>query len=113
MCNIENILYLKFSIEKEIESITSNINRLNSINYQSQPLDNFETKIYTQLNTNIRMFGKEYLREQKTLLAEINKILEKNCQHDWINDVVDEPLSSREICYCSKCFLYRKSIKTE
>lgn len=113
MPNIENILYLKFSIEKEIESISSNIDRLNCCNYQSQPLDNLDLKIYTQLNTNIRMFGKEYLREQKTLLAEINKILENNCEHNWINDTVDEPLSSKEICYCSKCFLYKKSIKTE
>ena len=29
-------------------------------------------------------------------------------EHDWVEDVVDGPFSSRDICYCKNCFIYTK-----
>ena len=61
----------------------------------------------SQHKLNIKMFGQEYLNQQITLLKEVDKFLNENCNHNWIYDTIDEHLYSRNICYCSKCYLYK------
>jgi hypothetical protein len=105
--SLEQLIQLKFSLEKEVNILQENHEKLE---FRKQ-LDNHNKMIITQYDTNIKMFGKNYLREQKQLLYEVNKILEEQCDHNWIEDVIDEPLSSRYICYCSNCYLYKKNIR--
>jgi hypothetical protein len=78
--SLEQLIQLKFSLEKEINILRENQEKLE-------------------------------FRKQKQLLAEVNKILEEKCEHNWIEDAIDEPLSTRYICYCSECYLYKKNIK--
>jgi hypothetical protein len=104
--SLEQLIQLKFSLEKEVNILQENHEKLE---FRKQVGNN--KMIITQYDTNIKMFGKNYLREQKQLLYEVNKILEEQCDHNWIEDVIDEPLSSRYICYCSNCYLYKKNIR--
>jgi len=106
--SFEQLIQLKFSLEKEINILQENHEKLE---FRKQISNNNDKIIITQYDSNIKMFGKDYLREQKQLLIELNKILEEKCEHNWIEDVIDEPLSSRYICYCSNCYLYKKNIK--
>ncbi|ALH23307.1 hypothetical protein ceV_401 [Chrysochromulina ericina virus CeV-01B] len=106
--SLEQLIQLKFSLEKEINVLEENYEKLE---FRKQISNNTDQMIITQYNTNIKMFGKDYLREQKQLLSEINKTLFETCDHNWIEDSIDEPLSTRYICYCSKCYLYKKNIK--
>jgi murein L,D-transpeptidase YafK len=106
--SLEQLIQLKFSLEKEINVLQENYEKLE---FRKQLSNNTDKMIITQYDTNIKMFGKDYLREQKQLLNEINKILSETCDHHWIEDEIDEPLSTRYICYCSKCYLYKKNIK--
>lgn len=101
--NLDNIIQLKFDIEKEIETLTNNFEKL-----QTHTQITTNHKIFLkQYNANKKMFGEEYIKQQNILLKEINKFLEENCDHSWIYDTIDEPLYSRNICYCSKCYLYK------
>ena len=102
---MENIIQLKFSLEREIDVLTRNFDLYEYNSYTTKTPD--ETKIFTQYNSNKTMFGKNYLTEQKALLEEVNKILLEKCDHNWIEDSVDEPLRSRYICYCGKCYIYK------
>ena len=102
---MENIIQLKFSLEREIDVLTRNFDLYEYNSYTTKTPD--EIKLLTQYNTNKTMFGKNYLTEQKALLEEINKILLEKCDHNWIEDSVDEPLRSRYICYCGKCYIYK------
>ncbi len=106
--SLEQLIQLKFSLEKEINILQENHEKLQ---FRKQISNKNDKIIITQYDTNIKMFGKDYLREQKQLLNEVNKILEEQCDHNWIEDVIDEPLTSRYICYCSKCYLYKKNIR--
>ena len=99
--SLEQLIQLKFSLEKEVNILQENHEKLE---FRKQLGNNNNKMIITQYDTNIKMFGKNYLREQKQLLYEVNKILEEQCDHNWIEDVIDEPLSSRYICYCSNCY---------
>ena len=101
---MENIIQLKFSLEREIEALTRNFDLYEFKSLIIKTPD--ERTLFTQYNTNKTMFGKNYLTEQKVLLEEVNKILLEKCEHNWIEDYIDEPLRSRYICYCSKCYIY-------
>ena len=37
----------------------------------------------------------------------INSVLMKNCNHNWIDDVIETAFSEKNICYCSNCFIYK------
>lgn len=102
--NLDSIIQFKFDIEKEIEALSSNFTKLEN---NRQIITNENRIFLKQYNTNINILGKEYLKQQNKLLEEIDKFLDENCEHVWINDAIDEPLYSRNICYCSKCYLYK------
>ena len=101
--SLEQLIQLKFSLEKEINVLQENHDNLKF----RKEITNNDKIIFTQYNINILLFGKDYLVKQKELLNQVNKILFENCDHNWIEDYIDEPLRSRYICYCSKCYLYK------
>ena len=61
--------------------------------------------LVTMYTNNIEMYGNIFLEKQTELLGHIDTLLLKKCTHNWINDVIDGPFSSRDICYCSKCYI--------
>ena len=105
---VEHLITLKFNIEKEINTINDNDNYLKMLK-QIPPEYNkdFQT-ISAQYKSNIESHGKPYLNTQMELLNEINKQLEKLCQHEWVDDVIDEAFKSWDYCYCQKCFIRQK-----
>tara|TARA_Y100000591_G_C21702376_1_gene628940 strand:+ start:65 stop:346 length:282 start_codon:yes stop_codon:yes gene_type:complete len=71
-----------------------------------------ESRINSYSNTNINNITQEYINRQRKLVEQITNILMEHCQHNWIYDYIDEPLFSKKICYCNKCFIYKTNIKT-
>jgi hypothetical protein len=106
--DIELLIDLKFDIEKEINTLFVTFE--NQKNRKLQNItNNSEISIILQMyNDNITKAGTVFLIHQNALLEKINALLLKKCKHSWIDDVIDGPFSSRNYCYCSKCFL-RKS----
>ena len=103
--NLDDIIQLKFNIEKEIEILNTNFSKLLTT---TELYKNDKQKMFlNQYKLNIRMFGQEYLKQQNILLKEIDKFLNENCDHNWIYDTIDEALYSRNICYCGKCYIYK------
>lgn len=101
--SLEQLIQLKFSLEKEINVLQENHDNLKF----RKEITNNDKIIFTQYNINIVLFGKDYLVKQKELLNQVDKILFENCDHNWINDAIDEPLSTKYICYCGKCYIYK------
>ena len=102
--NLDDIIQFKFDIEREVESLNNNFAKYFS---NIQLFKNSNKLFINQYKLNIKMFGEEYLKQQIILLKEVDKYLYENCEHNWINDTIDEPLYSRNICYCGKCYLYK------
>ena len=50
----------------------------------------------------------EFIEIQNSLHKQIDTVLMNLCHHHWIEDVIDESIHSRDICYCNKCFIYTK-----
>ena len=59
--SLEQLIQLKFSLEKEINILQENQEKLE---FRKQLSNNTDKMIITQYDTNIKMFGKDYLREQ-------------------------------------------------
>ena len=104
----ELLIDLKFDIEKELNTLFVTFE--NQKNRQLQDIsNNSEISIILQIyNDNITKAGTVFIVHQNALLEQINALLLKKCKHSWIDDIIDGPFSSRNYCYCSKCFL-RKS----
>ena len=107
--NLESLINFKFSVEREYEALTEVLKKLEGMNWKNMVTSDLE--MYSKLSlyrTSMEPLGSQFLEKQKTLIGDINEILMKKCRHNWINDVIDEPFSSRNICYCSKCYMYTK-----
>ena len=59
--SFEQLIQLKFSLEKEINILQENHEKLE---FRKQISNNNDKMIITQYDNNIKMFGKDYLREQ-------------------------------------------------
>jgi len=102
--NIEELINLKFNVEKQINNIHTSFEKSKN-NLVSNSKDINIYKVFATYSINIEFFGSTFLEKQKALLNDIDEILIKECDHNWIHDVIDEPLDrSRNICYCSKCY---------
>ena len=102
---MKNLVDLKFALEKEINILSENFE--NSKTRQLKSV-NDDIDIYAALclyQNNIYMHGTIYLKKQQESLKQINDILLQKCEHNWIYDVVDGIFNSRDICYCSNCFI--------
>ena len=107
--NIEKLIQLKFSVEREYNSLNNLFTNIENINWVNMSTD---LDIYAKLSLyrlSIETTGRQFLEIQQKLINDIDEILMKKCEHNWIEDIIDEPLErSRDICYCSKCYIYTK-----
>ena len=107
--NVEKLIQLKFVVEREYNSLTDIFTNMENINWihMSNDLDIYAT--LALYKNNMEITGRLFLELQKKLINDIDETLMKKCEHNWIEDVIDEPLDrSRDICYCSKCYIYTK-----
>ena len=101
--NTDDLTDLKFKIEKDYHFINNAYSRLND-----QSINNDEIQRILQLyEIDLVTQGKKILHHKKTLLTNINSVLMKNCNHNWIDDVIETPFSEKNICYCNNCFIYK------
>ena len=103
--NMKILIELKFALEKEITIYLENFkeNKSKYLRNVSDDLDIYA--VFCLYQNNIEMYGGTYLEKQTELLKQIDEILLRKCEHNWIDDVIDGIFSSRDICYCSKCFI--------
>ncbi len=101
---IEILIDLKFSVEKELNTLFANFERQRERKIDNN--SNLDISLIVQMyNDNISKTGELFIVHQSELLERINALLLKKCNHIWIDDVIDGIFSSRNYCYCSKCFL--------
>ena len=107
--HLEDLVIVKFTIEKQINTtkeLLSNIS--NNLNIQFISDRELINKIILYQFLTRRTLN-QLLKMQNNLLNSIQEILYNQCQHQWVNDIVEEPLEKeRTICYCSKCLIYKK-----
>jgi hypothetical protein len=103
--NIEELINLKFAVERQINSLHESFEKYKRPYLLNSVSDLEIYKIFATHSINIELFGSSFLEKQTELLGNIEKILLNECDHNWIHDVIDEPLErSKNICYCSKCY---------
>lgn len=106
---LNKLIELKFTIEKEISAAEILFKKISEINLLDITQDLDIVSKLTIYKYNINHISSSFLEIQKSMLITIENLLNKHCEHDWIYDIIDEPLErSRQICYCSKCFIYKK-----
>ena len=106
---INELVKLKFIINKKVETSQEMIELLEEIN-----LDLLSNNL--NILSLINNFKKECIsnnsllsKQQNSLYIKIDEILYKKCKHEWISDIIEESLEKeREICYCKHCFYYKK-----
>lgn len=107
--NLEDLVILKFTIEKQINTnkeLLSNVS--NNLNIRFISDKELINKIILYQFLTIKTLN-QLLMMQTDLLMNIENILYRECQHEWVTDIVEEPLErERTICYCSKCLIYKK-----
>lgn len=105
METINGLIDFKFSLEKEISHFHE-INRklLNYNHYSNNSLSNIK-KMY---EVNINFYNKIYIEKQNKLLDHINSELYNLCEHDWVEDTIEDVFREKDICYCGKCFVRQK-----
>ena len=101
--DIEQLSELKFKIEKDYHFINNAYSKLKQKSINNNEID----EIFELYNLDLITQGKKFLQHKKTLLTNINIILMKNCNHNWIDDVLETLFSEKNICYCNKCFIYK------
>lgn len=84
MINLDILINKKIELEKEIIYLKNNINK----------------EIGEKLNHDKNL----ELNQKIKILENIENKLEILCNHNWIEDIIDEPFKSWNICYCSICF---------
>ena len=94
---------LKFKVEKDYHFINNAYSKLNDNSINNYEID----EILEVYKINLKNEGKKILQHKKTLLTNINCILMKRCNHNWIDDSIETPFSETNICYCNICFIYK------
>tara|TARA_Y100001980_G_C14200308_1_gene64096 strand:- start:84 stop:428 length:345 start_codon:yes stop_codon:yes gene_type:complete len=103
---LDLLINLKFKLNSSINDIYEIIDNIN-LDYLNN--DTLLKKIILNSRENKLQDSNLFLNNYKELYNNIDQILFKNCLHEWIEDVVDEPIDiSKNICYCKHCFIYKK-----
>lgn len=109
---IMDLVSFKFHIQQECEMITKKIAETKELKLQS--LDNITntdiTSIYVKYYNESLYNNHHYMEKLNVTMLQIDALLMKKCEHEWTNDVYDEPLSSKFITYCSNCCIYKKCV---
>ena len=106
---LDDLIILKFTIEKQInvnKDLLSNMS--NNLNIQLIIDKELINKIILYQFLTRRTLN-QLLKMQNNLLINIENILYRECQHEWLTDILEESLErERTICYCTKCLIYKK-----
>ena len=84
MINLDILINKKIEIEKEINYLKNNISK----------------ELGEKLNHDKNL----ELNQKIKILENIENKLQILCNHNWVEDIIDEPFKSWNICYCSICF---------
>ena len=99
----DELTNLKFKIEKDYHFINKAYSKFKDKSINNDEID----EIFELYKFDLVTQGKKILHHKKTLLTNINSVLMKNCNHNWIDDVIETAFSEKNICYCSNCFIYK------
>ena len=103
--NLEELINLKFAVERQFSILFETFKKAKEHRLVNTSADLDIYAIFAVNNNNIETNGELFLEKQTELIKSIDAILLKKCDHNWIHDVIDEPLErSRNICYCGKCY---------
>ena len=103
--NMQTLVNLKFIVEKEINSLSESFKNNKSRHLRNVSDDLDIHAVFCLYQKNIEISGEIYLEKQTELIRQIDDILLRKCEHSWVDDVIDGVFNSRDICYCSKCFI--------
>lgn len=106
--SVKELIELKFCAEQEYSTLIETFNKV----IKTKPhnvIDDLDIySLRASYINNIETYGNNFLENQKTLITQIDSLLMQKCHHNWINDVIEESGGDRNICYCSKCYVYAK-----
>jgi len=103
--NLDAIINLKFTVEREINTLYETFEKVKTLNRETRSNDLDIRTIFTVYQNNVDTQGELFLQKQQELLKSIDALLLKKCKHKWVDDIIDGPFSSRNYCYCSNCFI--------
>jgi len=103
--NLEELINLKFAVERQFSILFETFEKAKEYRLVNTSADLDIYALFAVYDNNIETIGQLFLEKQTELLRSIDEILMRKCDHNWIHDVIDEPLDrSRNICYCGKCY---------
>jgi hypothetical protein len=103
--NIEALIDLKFTVEREWNTLNETFKKMKERKLTVN-LDFIEiSRPFCEYQTNVATYGEPFKNKLMELINQINAILIEKCEHNWIDDTLDGPFSSRDYCYCSRCFI--------
>lgn len=106
---IDELIKLKFCINKKITSCDELIKSIQDINLSLFSKDLDILSIIDKYKQESISTGRILSEQQNFIYRKIDEILLEKCEHEWINDYIEDSLErEREICYCKHCFYYKK-----
>ena len=107
-CNVENLIYLKLIIEKQISCLYHEID-FETKYYVAYISDNpMIYYIFEKYNENIKISNmEEFIINQNALLNEVYSCLATNCEHNWISMSANNNNNLLNLYYCSLCNIKR------
>lgn len=106
---IEELVKLKFCINKKMESCQELIQYIDEINLALFSKDLHILSIVDKYKEESIAAGRVLSEQQNSIYIKIDEILYEKCEHEWVDDYIEEPLErERDICYCKHCFYYKK-----
>jgi len=106
---INELVKLKFCINKNIGSCQELIENMNEINLGVFSKDLDIVSLIDKYKQETIAAGQILSEQQNSIYSKIDDILYEKCDHEWVDDYIEEPLErERPICYCKHCFYYKK-----
>ena len=106
---IDELVKLKFCINKNIGSYQELINDINEFNLDILSKDLDIVSLIDKYKEETIAAGQVLSEQQNSIYLKIDQILYEKCEHEWVDDYIEEPLErERHICYCKHCFYYKK-----
>ena len=106
---IEELVKLKFCINQKMGSCDELIQSIDEINLGVFTKDLDIVSIVDKYKQESIAAGRVLSEQQNSIYSKIDEILFEKCEHEWVDDYIEEPLErERQICYCKHCFYYKK-----
>lgn len=106
---IDELTKLKFCINKKMNSCEELIQSINEINLGVLSKDLEVVSMINKYKQESILAGRILSEQQCNIYLKIDKILYEKCNHEWVDDFIEDSLERvRPICYCKHCFYYKK-----